>query len=138
MTVNPINPMKTKSDIAREMLAAGQKPGEVAAMLGVTLQFIYNMRARDKRKAQQIKAIKAETKKQSDKPKRKVGRPKGSKDKAPRKSAKLSGLSTAEIMFPPAEIKKEGEPVAYGIHYVGNPRPNLWARIKAVFTGRYE
>ena len=24
------------------------------------------------------------------------------------------------------------------IIYIGNPRPNLWARIKAVFTGRYE
>jgi hypothetical protein len=135
--------MKTKSDIAREMLAAGQKPSEVAAMLGVTLQFIYNMRARDKRKAkrQQINAIKADVKKQPDKAKRKVGRPKGSKDKQPRKvpnnKTDLQKLRKAvDGITPP--VKKEGEPVAYGIHYVGNPRPNLWARIKAVFTGRYE
>lgn len=140
MTVNPISPMKTKSDIAREMLAAGQKPGEVAAMLGVTLQFIYNMRARDKRKAQQIKAIKVEAKKQSDKPKRKVGRPKGSKDKQPRKvpnnKTDLQKLRKAVDGIMPPEVKKEAEPQS--LVYIGNPTPNLWARIKAVFTGRYE
>ena len=138
--------MKTRSDIAREMLASGQKPSEVAAMLGVTRQFIYNIRSKDKKKAKR-QQIKAEAAKQPEKPKRKVGRPKGSKDKAPRKSPgsstaefKLSTAKiksgTAEIKFPPAEIKKEAEPQS--LVYIGNPRPNLWARIKAVFTGRYE
>ena len=131
--------MKTKSDIAREMLAAGQKPGEVAAMLGVTLQFIYNMRARDKRKAKR-QQIKAEAAKQPDKPKRKVGRPKGSKDKQPRKvpnnKTDLQKLRKAVDGITPPEVKKEAEPQS--LVYIGNPTPNLWTRIKAVFTGRYE
>ena len=118
--------MKTKSDIAREMLAAGQKPGEVAAMLGVTLQFIYNMRARDKRKAKR-QQIKTEAAKQPDKPKRKVGRPKGSKDKQPRKvpnnKTDLQKLRKAVDGIMPPEVKKEVEPQS--LVYIGNPTPNL-------------
>ena len=131
--------MKTRSDIAREMLASGQKPSEVAAMLGVTRQFIYNIRSKDKKKAKR-QQIKAEAAKQPEKPKRKVGRPKGSKDKQPRKvpnnKTDLQKLRKAVDGIMPPEVKKEVEPQS--LVYIGNPTPNLWTRIKAVFTGRYE
>ena len=131
--------MKTRSDIAREMLASGQKPSEVAAMLGVTRQFIYNIRSKDKKKAKR-QQIKAEAAKQPEKPKRKVGRPKGSKDKQPRKvpnnKTDLQKLRKAVDGITPPEVKKEVEPQS--LVYIGNPTPNLWTRIKAVFTGRYE
>ena len=131
--------MKTRSDIAREMLASGQKPSEVAAMLGVTRQFIYNIRSKDKKKAKR-QQIKAEAAKQPEKPKRKVGRPKGSKDKQPRKvpnnKTDLQKLRKAVDGIMPPEVKKEAEPQS--LVYIGNPTPNLWTRIKAVFTGRYE
>ena len=63
----------------------------------------------------------------------KMGRPKGSKNKTD-----LQKLRKAVDGIMPPEVKKEAEPVPQSLVYIGNPTPNLWTRIKAVFTGRYE
>lgn len=110
--------VETKASRVRKLVAAGHKPLEIAAMTGFRLQTVHNTMYHDRLKA----AAKAAAPK-------KLGRPKGSKNKP-------KSLSTAEILFPPAEIKKEAEPQS--LVYIGNPTPNLWTRIKAVFTGRYE
>lgn len=181
----------TKTEKIRKQLAEGMKPKEIAAMLGVTLQAVYDVRYQDARKARRqaiddlkALAVKEEQKpmfksdkntgqqKQSKsariralfalghKPKEiaamtgfrlqtvhtalyyeriraakktpiKMGRPKGSKNKTD-----LQKLRKAVDGITPPEVKKEAEPQS--LVYIGNPTPNLWTRIKAVFTGRYE
>lgn len=118
---------ESKASRIRKLAAAGHKPREIAAMTGFRLQTVhtamYYERLRTAKKA--ISPIK-------------MGRPKGSKDKAPRKSAKTSKIPAAQSKVQFAEVKREGAPLPGSLVYISNPRPNLWTRIKAVFTGRYE
>ena len=113
---------ESKASRIRKLAAAGHKPKEIAAMTGFRLQTVhtamYYERIRAAKKA--IAPIK-------------IGRPKGSKNKTD-----LQKLRKAVDGIMPPEVKKEAEPVPQSLVYIGNPTPNLWARIKAVFTGRYE
>ena len=120
----------TKAERARALLKEGRSIKEVAAMLGTSLQYVYSLRYVDKKKAKTKRSKRVKEMKPVLPPLKKPGRPKGSKNK-PKSSPPLRG-------FGDAEIKREGALVPDSLIYIGNPRPNLWARIKAVFTGRYE
>lgn len=72
---------KTKESIARNvevrrLLAEGKAPAEVAKLMGVTIGAVYSVRSYDRSKAQKARATPAAT----GAP-RKLGRPKGSKNK---------------------------------------------------------
>ena len=110
---------ETKSSRIRALVAAGHKPKEIAAMTGFSVNHVYNLMHRDKQRA----AAKAFKEMNQVLPlRKKPGRPKGRKNKpkAP----------------PTPEVKKEA--VVASVIHTSNTRPNLWARVKAVFTGRYE
>ena len=111
---------ETKASRIRKLVAAGHKPIEIAAMTGFRLQTVHQVMYHDR--------LKAAAKAAEDK---KPGRPKGSKNKTD-----LQKLRKAVAGIMPPEVKKEAEPGS--LVYIGNPTPNLWTRIKAVFTGRYE
>ena len=113
---------ETKASRVRKLVAAGHKPIQIAAMTGFRLQTVHQVMYHDRLKA----AAKAVENK-------KPGRPKGSKNKTD-----LQKLRKAVAGIMPPEVKKEAEPVPQSLVYIGNPTPNLWTRIKAVFTGRYE
>ena len=128
----------TKAERARALLKEGRSIKEVAAMLGTSLQYVYSLRYVDKKKAKTKRSKRAQLAKEM-KPVlpslKKPGRPKGSKNKTD-----LQKLRKAVDGITPPEVKKEAEPDAQwkSFYYISNPRPNLWTRIKAVFTGRYE
>ena len=111
---------ETKASRVRKLVAAGHKPREIAAMTGFRLQTVHTALYYER-----IRAAKKAT------APIKIGRPKGSKNKTD-----LEKLRKAVDGITPPEVKKEAEPQS--LVYIGNPRPNLWTRIKAVFTGRYE
>ena len=115
---------ETKASRVRKLVAAGHKPREIAAMTGFRVQTVHQVMYHDR--------LKAAAKAAEDK---KPGRPKGSKNKTT-----LQKLRKAVDGITPPEVKKEAEPDAQwkSFYYISNPRPNLWTRIKAVFTGRYE
>ena len=115
---------ETKASRVRKLVAAGHKPIQIAAMTGFRLQTVHQVMYHDR--------LKAAAKAAEDK---KPGRPKGSKNKTD-----LQKLRKAVDGITPPEVKKEAEPDAQwkSFYYISNPRPNLWTRIKAVFTGRYE
>ena len=115
---------ESKASRIRKLAAAGHKPREIAAMTGFRLQTVHTALYYER-----IRAAKKAT------APIKIGRPKGSKNKTD-----LQKLRKAVDGITPPEVKKEAEPDAQwkSFYYISNPRPNLWTRIKAVFTGRYE
>ena len=115
---------ESKASRIRKLAAAGHKPREIAAMTGFRLQTVHTALYYER-----IRAAKKAT------APIKIGRPKGSKNKTT-----LQKLRKAVDGITPPEVKKEAEPDAQwkSFYYISNPRPNLWTRIKAVFTGRYE
>ena len=112
------NKKESKASRIRKLAAAGHKPREIAAMTGFRLQTVHTALYYERIRAAKKTPIK-------------MGRPKGSKNKTD-----LQKLRKAVDGIMPPEVKKEAVPQS--LVYIGNPTPNLWARIKAVFTGRYE
>ena len=108
----------SKAARIRALVALGYKPKEIAAMTGFRLQTVHTAMYYERIRAAKKAPIK-------------MGRPKGSKNKTD-----LQKLRKAVDGIMPPEVKKEAEPQS--LVYIGNPTPNLWTRIKAVFTGRYE